>query len=147
MIDNKSMANDDAQPLIGLLFEKQRQLDQELLHRLEEAGWKGLHRAHSLVFGELAAGCGHTSQIAKRLGVSRQAVHRTVMELVDAGYLRLEEDDQSRRLKTIKLTKKGVRVSADANRIFVNLERGLARTIGKGAVASFRKTLESEWKF
>ena len=136
-----------APPLIALLFEKQRLLDQELLLRLEVAGWNDLTRAQSLVFGQLDAGCTRVSQIAERLGVSRQAIHRTVMELVDAGYLNVGEDRHSGRSKVITMTKKGRRVQVDAKRVFIEIEQELVSQLGASRVSSLRNTLQANWEF
>lgn len=139
--------NDQAPPLIALLFEKQRLLDHELLRRLERAGWNNLTRAQSLVFGQLDAGCTGISQIAERLGVSRQAVHRTVVELVDSGYLDITADTASRRTKMLSLTKKGKRVQADARSVFAEIEEELIGTLGVSRVSNLRKVLLSDWGF
>lgn len=133
-------------PLIALLFEKQRLLDHELLHRLEVAGWNNLTRAQSFVFGQLDSGCTRTSQIAERIGVSRQAVHRTVMELVDAGYLSVEDDQSSGRSKVITMTNRGKQVQAEAKRIFIEIEQELAAQLGASRVSSLRKTLQAKWE-
>ena len=137
--------NNASPPLIALLFEKQRLLDHKLLDRLEMAGWKHLTRAQSLVFGQLSEDCNSTSQIAERLGLSRQAVHRTVLELVDGGYLDVQDDPVDGRSKVISLTAKGKHIQKDARRIFDELEQSLLNQLGATKLAAFRNMLREEW--
>ena len=132
-------------PLIALLFERVRWLDQRLLHELENAGWYGLTRSQSLLFGQLDAGCSNASQIANRIGVSRQAVNRTVHELMDAGYVTLSADSANAKVKQINLTRKGKRLMRDAGVVFANIEEQLQLTLGKRSLAQLRSCLQSDW--
>lgn len=137
--------NQPIKPLIELLFEGQRWIDQSLLRQMAEAGWPELTRAQSLVFGQIQAGCQRSSHIANRLGVSRQAAHRTVLELVDAGYLSFELDLENRSAKKIVLTELGQEIVTDAHRIFQTIEAQLINKLGSEAVYAMRTVLEMDW--
>lgn len=47
------------------------------------------------------------SQIARRMGLTRQSVQRTVDLLVEEGFATLEDNNQHKRAKLIKLTNRG----------------------------------------
>lgn len=116
-----------------------------MVSRLRESGWPDVTRAHSLVFAHLDRGGTRSSELARRMGVTRQAMHQTVRELVDLGFLELAPDPKSQRARLIILTRRGKDLVGDARAIFRELEDTLERRIGRKRVARLRRALESDW--
>lgn len=77
--------------------------------------------------GQLDCGINQASEIARRLGVSRQMVSRTAAELAELGLLRIETDPETRNQKIIRFTTEGERLVAEARRALADLDRALAR--------------------
>lgn len=128
-----------------LLLRRFRWFDEALVARLEAAGFPGIRRSHSLVFAHLDAGGTRASEIARRAGITRQAVHQTVGELVSLGLVELTPDASSRSAKLVVPTARG-RASADAARIaYAALERELAARVGARCVSELRAALEADW--
>jgi len=132
-------------PLIDLSLRAFRWFEDGLLRRLDEAGWPKITRAHSLVFAHLDLEGTRPSELARRIGISRQAVHQTVGELVELGLVELAPDPASRRAKLVVLTPLGRRRVAEAHGIFGELEGELARRIGRKSVTELRRALEADW--
>lgn len=113
--------------------------------RLVAAGWTDVTRAHSRVFANLDRDGTRPSELARRMGVTRQAAHQTIQELVDRGFLELAPDPKNARARRAVLTARGKRVVADARDIVRDLEDTLERRIGRKRVARLRRALESDW--
>ena len=132
-------------PLIDLSFRAARWLEEGLLARLAAAGWTDVTRAHSHVFAHLDKEGTRPAELARRMGVTRQAAHQTIQELVDRGFLELAADPRNKRARRAVLTARGKRVVADARDIVRELEDTLERRIGRKRVARLRRALESDW--
>lgn len=132
-------------PLIDLLLRGYRWFEDALLNRLQAAGWPEITRAHSLVFAHLDLEGTRTSELARRIGISRQAVHQTVGELAELGLVEVVPDPVSRRAKLVVLTPLGRKTVQSAHAIFQELEDALAERIGRTRVAELRRALEADW--
>lgn len=113
--------------------------------RLKAAGWSEITRAQSLVLAQLDPEGTRSSELARRSGVTRQAVHQTIQELVELGLLELAPDPTSQRAKLVVLTRRGKRLVVEAWEIFRELEDTLAHRIGRKRVARLRRALEEDW--
>lgn len=128
-----------------LLLERFRWFDGRLRASLTAAGWPELTYSQSLVFAYLDSEGTRPSELARRIGVTRQAVHQTVADLEALGLVRVEPDPSHGRAKIVALTDAGrdnVRAALGA---FAKIEADLARRIGSEEVASLRSTLEADW--
>jgi len=134
-----------SQPLIDLLLRGYRWFEDGLLSRLDAAGWPELTRAHSLVFAHLDLDGTRASELARRIGISRQAVHQTVGELVELGLLEVVPDPTSRRAKLVVLTPLGKETVRSGHAIFQELEDALGERIGRRRVTELRRALEADW--
>jgi len=134
-----------SQPLIDLLLRGYRWFEDGLLSRLEEAGWPEITRAQSLVFAHFDREGTRPSELARRIGISRQAVHQTVRELVELGLVELVPDPASRRSKLVVLTPVGNATLGSAHAVFSELEDALADRIGRASVNELRRVLEADW--
>ena len=106
--------------------------DEGLQNYLQSKGWPEITRAQSLVFVNIGEGITRPSEIAAKVGVTRQAIHQTINELVDAGFVTLDADPVDRRAKVLRFTEKGARIGKDAVQ-------------GLQAVDSLRTALTSDW--
>ena len=132
-------------PLIDLLLRGFRWFEDGLLSRLEEAGWSELTRAHSLVFAHLDREGTRPIELARRIGISRQAVSQTLVELVELGLVEIVPDPASRRSKLVVLTPVGKATVASAHAVFLELEDALGNRIGRASVSELRRLLEADW--
>lgn len=114
-------------PLALVLLRASRWFDAQLLERLEGLGWPRLTPAQSLVFAHLSDDGTSPSELARRLGSSRQAAHELVAGLDDLGLLAVVEDPARRRGRLVTLTPTGRRLARDARGVLADLEDQLGR--------------------
>ncbi len=119
--------------------------DEGLQNLLSAKGWPSITRAQSLVFVNIGEGVTRPSEIATRIGVTRQAIHQTLNELIELGYLELEPDPTDKRAKVIRYTEKGGRLGLDALAALKVVEEELAKRIGKAAMDAMRQALVMPW--
>jgi DNA-binding MarR family transcriptional regulator len=128
-----------------LLLRAFRWFDESLVNALHAAGWPEVTRAHSLVFAQLDATGTRTAEIARRAGVSRQAVHQTVRELQRLGLVELVPDPANRSAKLVMATDRGRRSTQVALATLAALEVELTQRLGERRVQALREALEADW--
>ena len=87
--------DDDSQtcdPLLPLIVRAVYWIDESLQNILISKGLHSFPRTKSMILANILLGVGRPSVIAKNIGLTRQAVHQTVNELIDEGILILEKD-------------------------------------------------------
>lgn len=138
--------NDDRRPSLGwLLLQGARWFDDALIGALHAAGWPAITHSHSMLFPQLDPGGTTQSELARRLGVSRQAVHQLVSDLVSMGLIEVVHDPSSRRSKLVRLTRAGRTSVGTALAAFEVIEERLSARIGTRHVAALRGALEADW--
>jgi len=105
----------------------------------------GLARAHALVFAHLDSGGTRSSEIARRAGISRQAVGQTIAEMRRLGLVKLASDPTNRRARLVQPTAKGRKALQRAGTGSAAAERKLSRRIGPTRVKRLREALEQDW--
>ena len=119
--------------------------DEGLQNTLKRKGWPTITRAQSLVFVNIGEGVTRPSEIASRVGVTRQAIHQTINELVDMGFLKLEPDPRDRRAKVVVYTESGAKIGKDAVEALQQVEAALSSRIGEERVNALRDALSQQW--
>ncbi len=100
--------------LIIALFQRFCWLDEGLQARLHDRGWPDISRPQSMVMTNIVSGIVRPSDIARNLGVSRQAIHSTINQMVKLGMVELAPDPDDRRHMIVSLTETGARMRQDA---------------------------------
>jgi DNA-binding MarR family transcriptional regulator len=119
--------------------------DEGLQAYLRSKGWNGVTRPQSMVMANVAMGCVKPSEIARNLGVSRQAIHLTINQMIEMDLLELASDPADRRAKIVTFSKSGRKRRRDAWAAMDHLTRELERRIGKQNVQNLFKSLTAEW--
>jgi DNA-binding MarR family transcriptional regulator len=112
-----------------------RALFEELHRRLALAGHDDLRPAHGFLFQALGADGATASEIAARLGVTKQAARLIVGELADLGYVERGEDPGDRRRRPVRLTAHGAEALRRSAEIFDELRDEVAAEIGPARLA------------
>lgn len=132
-------------PMGQLLLRAFRWFDESLLALLKEQGWPELSHSQSMVMAFLGNGGIRISELARRLGVSRQAAQKSVSELEKADLLKTEVDPTNSSAKIVVLTTKGKAIVVAALSLFSEIELELAERIGRTNLGNMRKALEKDW--
>lgn len=106
------------------------------------AGLDGVRPAQSVVLVPLAAGGLHASDLADRLGVSRQAVAQAVTALQRHRYVTRGPDPADARAQIIELTPRGRQVLRVMRSSAIDLEKRWQKIIGQRRLGELRKTLQ-----
>ena len=113
-----------------LLLAGFRTIVDEAHRRIAEQGHPGVRAAHG--FAMQAVGDGATaSEVARRLGVTKQAAAKTIGQLVERGYVVRTTDLADARRKVIEPTPRGQDMLRRSATIFEEIHRELADTIGQ----------------
>jgi DNA-binding MarR family transcriptional regulator len=109
-----------------------------VLERAEAEGYGDLRHAHGYVFQHLIEGPRRITELAERMGVTQQAVSKSVAELVELGYL-TSDVGGDRRARQIALSKRGHAAVAQVRKTRARIE---ARVLAKhGAEVARAKAL------
>jgi DNA-binding MarR family transcriptional regulator len=84
-------------------------VDDAVLRGLSDAGLHGLRRGHGYLVQRLLVGPMTATQLAADLGVSQQAVSKSLKELIDLGYVEPSPDAADGRRRPVALTEQGRR--------------------------------------
>lgn len=132
-------------PLARLLLDRFRWFDDAL--RAAQADRLGLDitSAQSLLFAELAFAGSRQADLARNLGVTRQAVNELVRGLERQGLVHLVSDPSDRRAKLVRPTARGRQSIGVAMEVFADLESRLESAIGDTRVGQLREILSADW--
>ena len=131
--------------LIIALFQRFCWLDEGLQARLHDHGWPDVNRPQSMIMTNIVSGVVRPSDIARNLGVSRQAVHSTITQMVKLGIVRLDVDPDDRRHMIVSLTDLGARMRKDAQRSMDALTAQIADRLGQDKFDALLAALEADW--
>lgn len=108
----------------------QDRLIEQLAARLETLGYTRVTASHLTFLAELECGENHAAELARRTGISRQAVHKQVKELAALGLLAERADPHRRNQRTIVFTDRGTQLIADCRAILAEMDADLPRDDG-----------------
>jgi DNA-binding MarR family transcriptional regulator len=119
--------------------------DEGLQNYLRQQGWSEVTRPQSMIMVNVVLGVTKSSEVARRLGISRQAVHATIAQMVAMDLLTLKDDPSDRRSKVIGISKLGSRRRQDAQTAMRHLTKELARRIGRENVENLMTVFSQDW--
>jgi DNA-binding MarR family transcriptional regulator len=131
--------------LIIALFQRFCWLDEGLQARLHDHGWPDVNRPQSMVMTNIVSGIVRPSDIARNLGISRQAIHSTINQMVGLGIVQLDVDPVDRRHMIVSLTDLGARMRKDAQRSMDALTAQIAAKLGQDKFDALLAALEADW--
>jgi DNA-binding MarR family transcriptional regulator len=112
-----------------------------MLQRLHEHGFDDLDAAHLAVFQYPGPQGSRPSELAARLGVSKQALNHLLGRLESLGYLERRPDPDDQRGRRIALTARGTAAVGVIRDAVAELEAEWARELGPARFARLRELL------
>jgi len=136
---------DNADSLIVPLLQGFSWFDDGLQAYLEAKGWPQATRPQSMVMIHVVRGITRPIDIARSLGVSRQAIHTTISQMIELDLLALEHDSIDGRSKRVVITPNGLKMRAAANDAMLHMAAALEDRIGARCVEAMRHAFAADW--
>jgi DNA-binding MarR family transcriptional regulator len=95
---------------------------EDLIARLDAAGFAGLTPSHQIVFENLDPGGTRLTELAVRAGMTHQSMSELVSLLEQRGYVKRRVDPTDRRARIVSLTSSGTRLARQALRELASIE-------------------------
>jgi DNA-binding MarR family transcriptional regulator len=132
-------------PLRTLLAQRSAWLENRLHVGAEQAGYGSVTPAMSRLFGQMGREPVSLSELARRLIVSRQAVHQLANEAVRHGLVELVASPTNRRVRLLRFTPQGEAMFASGTQGLRAIEQQLAERIGAEDMAELLRILSKDW--
>src|SRR5690348_8146364 len=116
---------------LQVLFKVARLLDERALARLSSLRGQRLRRSHTQLLPHIDLEGTRMSELAERLGVSKQAVTQLVDELESFGVVERVPDPEDARARRVRFTARGRAGFFEGLSTLRELERELGRAIGE----------------
>ena len=121
--------------LMGLLF-------REVGSVFAAEDWGGLRQSHFRVISSVPLDGISVTELAERVGMTKQGCGQFVTSLVGTGHLKVEQDPSDRRVRLVRRTPKGNRTIAAVTDRVLRIEGDWAARVGERRYRTFRKVLE-----
>jgi DNA-binding MarR family transcriptional regulator len=119
--------------------------DEGMQQSLRARGWPQLTRPESMVMIHVILDITRPADIARSLGLTRQAVHTTISQIVEKGIFELRDDPADGRIKMVALTTEGKAMRRDAQAAVKYATDRLAERIGARHVQNLRDAFTQDW--
>ena len=114
-----------------------------VLARLSAKGFDDTKFGHGYIVQGLLAGDTTVTELAQRLGISVQAVSKTIQEMERLGYLESLPDPADGRARRLQLSVRGQANLAESRRARAEIMRRLEKRLGKKQTREVTKALRA----
>ena len=104
-----------------------------------------LTRSQAMLVAHLNLGEHRPIRLAEKLGVSRQAVHFIITQLVDLGIVEVTQDPDDKRANVVEISPTYADSANNYGRVMSALERRLAERFSSDDFATFQQIACSDW--
>jgi len=120
-------------------------LDESLQNIVEDAGWPRFSHTQTMVILAIGEGVTKSSDLGRILGISRQAIHQVITELISKGLVVIKDDPDDKRSKIL-----GFDHGADTLRLLTynaveRIEREVEERLGKKAFKAMIDGISADW--
>ncbi|WP_033344325.1 MarR family winged helix-turn-helix transcriptional regulator [Catenuloplanes japonicus] len=127
--------------LARLLLGGYRKLVDAAIAEMAARGYEEVRPVHEFTMRAIAAGATTTSEVARRMSVSKQAAAKTIAVLQERGYVTSAADPADPRRNRIEVTERGFAMMREGEAIFDDLRAEWERQIGAPALALLESQL------
>jgi DNA-binding MarR family transcriptional regulator len=142
MVDNnnKPLPKDNMRTLFYFMHE---QFDLRIQHLRRGTEFEHVRVSDVRTFIYASAGNQSINDLAKALGVTRQAVHMSLKRLMEIDVLKMVPEANSRRDMVIVLTERGQRAKQQAHLTIFKFEEEIASVVGSDGLEQLRALLKT----
>lgn len=128
---------------LQLLFKAARLVDEEAVRRVAAIeGAPRLRRSHTALLPHIDLEGTRVSELAHRLGVSKQAVSELIDDLEAAGVVKRSTDPEDARARRVAFTPEGRQGLLDGLAVLHRFEQELSRAVGARTMQNLHTALE-----
>jgi DNA-binding MarR family transcriptional regulator len=120
-------------------------MDESLQNGLVKAGFKPRTRTQTMILINISNGITRAAELARVLGVSRQAIQQQITELEREDLVTQLPDPEDRRANRIVFSERGSQLINAALASLREAEHELAGRLGYDALRSLRNALSADW--
>lgn len=131
--------------LIDLISEKHAQLRRKVEKRWREQSEIHFSHAEWHLLAKVEQKSITISQAASIVGISRQAMQKSVKKLEEQGYIRSYFQEGNKRDKYLNLTETGEAYCRKNNQIKIEMEQELEKQLGKQELDSLKSLFKQKW--
>ncbi len=129
-------------PSIGeLLASSARVFSERTAAKIEARGHQGVRASHLAVVRNMEPDGTRISELARRAGMTKQAMGQLVRELETLRYVSLWQDPTDRRAKLVTYTETGQRLASDVADALSEVHSQFKTALGKGGAKDLRRLL------
>jgi DNA-binding MarR family transcriptional regulator len=141
MIDNLKPTFDYLETnLMRLVLEMAEKMQEDSITFNKSAKYKKATPAQIRIFDTLRGKKESISSLSRKLGISRQATHKSVHQLVDLGLLSLEKSSNSRDLMVV-YTEEGRKARLFGAKNLIKIEEKMIKDLGKDDYLNLKRIL------
>ncbi len=120
-------------------LESNKIFNQLILRELTDKGYEGLSLALIVIFPYIESDKNISiTALSKKLGYTRQAMHKNIKKLEEAGYITLVSEKNNQKEKIIRFTELGKALMDDSEKIIRRIEDEMVGIIGKEAFEQYQ---------
>lgn len=119
--------------------------DDALQAGLEARGWPKVTRVQSLILANIAAGVNRGAQLARNLGVTRQAISQTLADMEARGLVVTRQDPDDKRARLVGFSERSAPIRDDAVATLKLIEATLGSRIGASRLETLKDLAASDW--
>lgn len=128
-----------------LLLARSDWFAREIMSGVRRSEYAYITPAQSRLLATMAGKPTSMAELARRLAISRQAVHKTVAELARRGILEIRDDPDRRNAKLVVYTERGRQVNRAGAAIIERVEERIASRLGRARLDELKALLAAEW--
>ncbi len=127
--------------LIDLISERHKELRNKLNDKWKDLSNEELSSSETYILAIVEKGEFTMAEIARRIGISRQGVHKIIKGLIERGYVEFKEKPDNKRDKSVVLTQHGEKCCREINKIKIEIEKEIEDNIGDEDKEELRRIL------
>ena len=128
-----------------LLLERSDWFAREIMKGVRSSDYAYITPAQSRLLAHMGGKPMSMAELARRLAISRQAVHKTVTELARRGVLEVRDDPQRGNSKLVVYTDKGRQLNRAGAAIIERIEERIAQRLGVRNLDELKRALAAPW--
>jgi DNA-binding MarR family transcriptional regulator len=121
-------------------------MDEGVQNHLRAAGLPEITRTQSMIMTNISCGVTRPAELARRLGISRQAVQQLLADMQERKLVVLKPDPEDARAKVVRYNPRGMEIGRVTMIALERIDAAIEQRLGKKALTELRRALlNGDW--